>query len=881
MGKNKQSINIVNQGKKLINYIKSQSFLRLLVCAFTTVLVCTLFMTSIIPVRYDLKVGQVPTVTIAANKDVVDEYTTEKMRNEVAAKVMPTYKFQEGITQEVMANYDKIFAELRAVRQYADTLPDNSHTRIYAQEEIDYAKNMLTLLTLQDYQIKTLLRTSQEELEGLYAPLYNAIENVLNGHVTQGQEYEAAQNSSMIVGFSTSTMVLQNIVMPLTTQCMKANRIIDQEATEKAKEEVRATVEPVIYQKGQNIVVKGEGRIGLGQLNMLEDLGLLYTSNTDVLIYVGAGAYVALVMLIMYMILLAIDPKTMHNMRYLLLLNIIFVVSFTFCIVARFINVYMAPIALCAMLMVSMLSFKTGIICNVVITVLLSTLATGASLNYTHGVIDVFSMGITSGALAGLIIRKGSNRVQSLITGAVVSAINYLVLLFFDMMTSSTFSLFPNETLWCIGSGILSGLLCISVQPLLELSFNLPTTNKLLELSNPNSPLLRKLMFEAPGTYHHSILVANLAEASAEKIGANPLLTRVGAYYHDIGKLKRPLYFKENQVGDYNVHDHTDPLVSANILTSHTVDGVIMAKAHRLPLEIQQIIAQHHGNTPVMYFYHKALQQSNGKPVDIQQFRYAGERPTTKESALILICDTIEAAVRSQKDLRTPEEMENFIVKLIRGKLADGQLNNAPLTLKDIDGICSACCMVLKGVYHERIQYPDMPTSSIPPATSKEKQDEKKKTAPLTKVKLEEEKEPPKDEKSPSPMTGEDMSSLVVSIPVSQRAVPIDELITLEPLTKLDVSQIEPSNASGTYLPQNMSPAEVDGTPFFEENIKELQDKKDKNTEEILSNKETQNKETQNKETHKTETPKMEENQDSRTIEKAEEDKKVDSNNNQ
>ena len=198
--------------------------------------------------------------------------------------------------------------------------------------------------------------------------------------------------------------------------------------------------------------------------------------------------------------------------------------------------------------------------------------------------------------------------------------------------------------------------------------------------------------------------MANLSEAAAEAIGANPLLARVGSYFHDVGKLKRPLYFKENQMGE-NPHDHTDPYVSSAIVTAHTRDGLQMSKKYRLPEEIEKVIMEHHGDTPVMYFYHKALQQAGGSPVDVKDFRYDGTRPTIKESAIVMLADTIEAAVRSMPD-PTPQRIEEFIEQLVRGKLEDGQLSDSPLTLRDIDKICEAFTTVLIGVFHERIEYP-------------------------------------------------------------------------------------------------------------------------------------------------------------------------------
>ncbi len=299
-----------------------------------------------------------------------------------------------------------------------------------------------------------------------------------------------------------------------------------------------------------------------------------------------------------------------------------------------------------------------------------------------------------------------------MLAGLTACAVSFAMNLALGLMTASTLHGSLNNSLWCAGGVLIAVLLTIGFQPLLETVFNLPTPMKLMELSNPNQPLLRKLMLEAPGTYHHSIIVANLAEAAAEAVGANPLLARVGGYYHDIGKLKRPSYFKENQTGEKNAHDNTDPYVSAAIVTAHTMDGVAMGRAYRLPQEVLEMIGSHHGDTPVMYFYHKAVQlASDGEPVDMDTFRYAGHPPKSAEAAILMLCDTIEAAVRTLQN-PTAEAMEEFIVKLVRGKLEDGQLSDCPLTLRDIDKICAAVTTVLSGVFHERIEYPEMKRSN-------------------------------------------------------------------------------------------------------------------------------------------------------------------------
>jgi hypothetical protein len=202
------------------------------------------------------------------------------------------------------------------------------------------------------------------------------------------------------------------------------------------------------------------------------------------------------------------------------------------------------------------------------------------------------------------------------------------------------------------------------------------------------------------------MVVANLAEAAAEAVGANALLCRVGAYYHDIGKLIRPMYFKENQMGE-NPHDHTDPRVSTAILTEHTLDGVELAKKHHLPEPIIDMIRQHHGDTPVMYFYAKAVQQYGEENVDIAEFRYAGPKPQSAEAGILMMADTVEAAVRSIPE-PTHEKISQMIRKLIRGKMEDGQLDDCPLTFRDIGRITFAFETVLQGVFHERIEYPDL-----------------------------------------------------------------------------------------------------------------------------------------------------------------------------
>ena len=688
-------------------YVRTKAALRLLICVCFVVIMTLMFLVAIVPTRYDLRVGQVPTVTITATKDVVDEITTEKKRSEAAQNVTPSYKYQEGISEQVLAQFDTIYAQLNAVCQYAATLDGHDTRRTYTREELDYASSILTLVTLRDYQMTTLLNTSQEDLTTLYDSLYAALKNTMAGNVTQGQESDAIQSITLIVGYRTDTSLLQNVVIPVLKVCVQPNMIIDQEATEAARQAARDAVEAVVYKQGQNIVVKGEGRITQNQLKMLETLGLLSNGSFDLNVYLGSVMIVVITLVLLLIALKLIVPEVISSTRKLLLVFSVMILTFLLCILIRMLNVYLIPVIMAAVLLSAMISLKAGILCNISLAILSAALAAGGNEVYTAQMVNIITASILSGSLAALLVNNTSGRVRAVLSGVSAAVLNFIVVFAYGLMTSSSGTSSVNDALYCGCGGLIAGILSVVLQPILESLFNVATASRLLDLSNPNSPLLRRMMLEAPGTYHHCILVANLAEACANAVGANPMLARVGAYYHDIGKLKRPLYFKENQMGEENIHDHTDTMDSVSILTSHTEDGVSIAKANHLPREIQKIIAEHHGNTAVMYFYRKAQSESFGQEVDIDRFRYQGDTPTTKESGIIMLCDTIEAAIRSRSQVGSAEEIEESIRKLIQEKMADGQMKNCPLTFSDVEKITQACVKVLQGVYHDRIEYPE------------------------------------------------------------------------------------------------------------------------------------------------------------------------------
>jgi putative nucleotidyltransferase with HDIG domain len=262
-------------------------------------------------------------------------------------------------------------------------------------------------------------------------------------------------------------------------------------------------------------------------------------------------------------------------------------------------------------------------------------------------------------------------------------------------------------------NGMISVVFTIGILPTIESIFDVITPIKLLELSNPNQPLIKRLLIEAPGTYHHSLMVGNLAEAGAEAIGANPLLARVGAYFHDIGKLKRPNFFMENQLSD-NPHDRMTPNLSSLVITSHTQDGVELAKKHHIPRAIRDIIYQHHGTTLIAFFYYKAKKSEKGDLVTEKNFRYPNSEPLSNEAAVVMLADCVEAAIRSLTD-KTEGKIEGLIRKIIKSKLEDGQLDKCNLTFKDLDNVAKAFMKIFSGYFHARDEYPTKPSNDNKP----------------------------------------------------------------------------------------------------------------------------------------------------------------------
>ena len=689
---------------RLKNWLRSNTFKCILMDIAAALIILAIFLFVCVPKTYDLSVNSVAPETIKATKDVVDEITTQQRREAAASREL---KYKDT-SDELIASLDSALDELRSIETYGASLHDaddpESIRQFYSEEEIEQAIMKLDKLTLDRDQLMFILQMSPSAFESMASSLRDAAEEELNNNTIREDQQDQVEKIRKTIRNKAELRQYQLIINPLLEICIQPNLIIDQAATEEAQQKAMDAVEPVIYQQGRTIVHEGD-LVEEWQLSMMRSLGLLNDQDYSSSVFGGSAVVILIAMVCLIMSLKLLRAEILNDVRKMAVVLIILILCMAVAAVAHLLpSQYIIPLALGSILGTMLIGYRIGISITFTLTILFGAMTSGNSSSTFYDVVMLMSATIVEGIAVIWFLKGRPQRVRVLIAGLIASLLGVLLMAGLRWLTSSdTVDLLSNGA-WTIGGGLLSGLLAVAFQPAIEQVFRLATPSRLLELTNPNQPLMKRLMIEAPGTYHHSIIVANLAEAAADKIQANPYLARAGAYYHDIGKLKRPGYFKENQNGD-NPHERTDPYVSAAIVTSHTMDGVLLAQKEHMPKEVQDIILQHHGVTPVMFFYHKALQLSNGNHVDINEFRYDGPKPKTKEAAIVMLADTIEAAVRSMKD-PTPKGIDQFIERLVRGKLEDGQLSESPLSLTDIDQICDAFSGILKGVYHERIEYP-------------------------------------------------------------------------------------------------------------------------------------------------------------------------------
>ncbi len=695
--------------KRLTDWLHTSASRCALIFLITAAALALIVLLTSAPKRYSLEVGTVSEYTVAATKDVEDRVATEAARERAANAVAATWCIDKTNIPNVLSRINATFNELRAVQQYGASLrteEDPEHE--FTDREVNSLTTRINGKLLSQDQRRALLAMSAEEFDAIAKTVTDHVGEMLGTGVQSNSskvDDAAAMISSVYEPELDETFRQMLADVRLLPNALEPYWELDEDTTQQARDTARASVDAIMYKAGQTIVRSGD-LVNANQLEMIRSLGLLAEGTIDFSIYYGGVLITALSMVALLILLRLTWRKLLGDTHKTTVVCVILVLSAALCAAALKVgNAFMVPVLTACMLATALLSWRAGLPVLICSTGIAAGLAAGNGATTQTEAICLLLMTVIGGSFAVLLLWRHSQRMRVLLCSLLIAVINGLVILSMSLMTSMDTSNLLVSMLWAASGAILAGVLTIAIQPIFESVFNLPTSAKLMELSNPNHPLLRRLLLEAPGTYHHSIIVANLAEAAAEAIGAHPLLARTGAYFHDIGKLARPQFFKENQE-DENPLNQLEPHAAAQIVTAHTRDGVTLAQKYRLPPEIQRIIAEHHGDTPVMYFYNKAIEESlQGQRPDIRDFRYAGPRPHSKEAAIVMLSDTAEAAVRSIKN-PTPQQVRENIDRLVRGKLDDGQLSECPLTMRDISGICEAFAKVLAGVFHERIEYP-------------------------------------------------------------------------------------------------------------------------------------------------------------------------------
>ena len=657
-----------------------------------------------VPERTIWEVGSVSDQDIQSDRYLtfVDEEGTLRKQQQALEDFQDVYridlnKFNSITIAEISESFNAL--EEISVAQKDGELLKTVEKISMAHEAFDFnleADEWTVLVNLEENRIRWLYNQGADY----------AITVMSNGVVQENLEnarekiLQSIRNDRYITGAEEKFMLQVMQGVPLY-----ATYVVDKEATEAKKAELLATVTPekVVVQKGELVVGKGEVLTERQSL-ILQQLG--YTKSTSpVLVVLGLAVLIAILVVLMRGFMIHFTPKIYQDERKIVLLMLLLAGTLFFYDLFLSLNIstvteratqvgYLLPVAMGTMLITILLDVRLGIIANIVLALFAGLYTENASFAV------VALLGGLTGCLGVSALGQRSDISRTAFAIAVVNAVSIIGL---GMIQSQTIDVILYGVGFGIFNGLISSIFTMGILPYLETIFGITTSIRLLELANPNQPLLKRLMTEAPGTYHHCIMVGNLGEAAADAIGANGLEVRLGAYYHDIGKLKRPYFFAENQFSGANPHDNITPQLSTLIITSHVKDGLEMAREEKLPPILMDMIAQHHGDSKVSYFYFKAKElDENARE---QDFRYENPKPQTKEAAILMMADTVEAAVRSKKDA-TPGQIEGFIRTLIKGKLNDGQFDECELTFRDLDQIAVAFTRVINGIYHKRVEYP-------------------------------------------------------------------------------------------------------------------------------------------------------------------------------
>jgi putative nucleotidyltransferase with HDIG domain len=707
----------------------------------TTALLLTL---TILPSQHtsnlSYKVGEIATSDIRVSQDLLveDKALTEQRRKDAGNNAPVVYNLSDQVSG---ALNDKLQQALAIIRSGRDEKTEISISQWRAQ----LTPLLDTDLSLAEVQAltriksdKLFLASTSELLNELYQRKIVLDGKVFQTDIRRGLEI-SDNNGHLIGGGDISTAVTEIAearrivskwsfkgvgadadnarISAIIARILLPNLFYNREASEVRSRSAMDTVRPVLFklQKGEMVVRVGE-RITTEQAHKLE--AIFGNQRGGNRLFTAFGTFALILVLFYFPYRFAcknirkFNPTNKDVLIISLLITISFVCFKTALLISHNIGsvfpsidassyFYLFPFAAGAMIVRIFINSEVALVYCAILAPLLGIMFENNML------VVIYSM---LGSIVGAHgVRHCTSRGTVYTAGLKISVVNLALALSFQTFNNAIFS---TQTLYVAFFALLSGFICAgfvsSFIPLIETLFQYTTDIKLLELANLNSPMLRELMIKAPGTYHHSVVVGNLVEAAAESIGANPLLARVAAYYHDIGKASKPLYFIENQSGEENRHDKLTPSMSALILISHIKEGAELARENRLGQQIIDIIRQHHGTALIKFFYERAKSQAalNGQTVEEKDFRYPGPKPQTREAGIVMLADCVEAASRTLAN-PTPDLIQGLVQKLINNIFIDGQLDECELTLKNLHEIAKSFTGILNGIFHHRIDYPE------------------------------------------------------------------------------------------------------------------------------------------------------------------------------
>lgn len=630
---------------------------------------------------------------------IEDRVATERLRQEATNAVGSQFSLRREFADQQIAKVEQLFAA------FENTDDETELAEIKSRLNSTDANGFLG-----DDELNALLQASENMRRTVEDVTVTALQEVMGNRIETSSDSiaDARDRAGTLIDQSPLSLEFRTIAKSLSDQLIVPNYVFDSEATRQKEQEAVDAVDPVIIQEGQLLVNQGEvvtreiyRKLELsGAIDPNRSFAPLFGS------YLLSGLLTAgfLFMLIRSKINeLLLRPKILITVYGLLLfqLGLFFGVGYIGIEFTTYAYV-LAPTAFVVLLLRILVDERVAL-ASALITMIAGAIVVSYGQNTSFMTLVYFA---TGSFLAVFLVEPKIQRKRLFLSGILLGIINIIMVLalLFLRNTQVTWEMAAYLSGFAVVGALLSIVLTFGVLPFLEPWFGVLSSGRLVELMSPTHPLLRKLLMEAPGTYHHSMMVANLAESACEAIGADGLLARVASYYHDLGKTERPLHFIENQQNGVNPHDRLTPEESADIIMAHPYDGADLLRRYKLPQEIIDIAEQHHGTSLLKFFYVKAKET---RDVSESRFRYPGPKPQTREAAVVMIVDSIEAAVRSQKQ-PTPDRIRQLVNGIIRDKLQDGQFEDCDLTTKEVWRVGESACETLTGLFHERIEYPEL-----------------------------------------------------------------------------------------------------------------------------------------------------------------------------